>query len=866
VQELANQLEKRYPLLASLRVAESSGSEREPLPGFLGLLLAAAESEDRRSCCFVFPNTSRVACTAATLSALSKLSHEFDDLAREYAQRKFEPGQRVIIRPAGCVYEYAGVLEAEGAWSKRFQLRVLGKGDRRTLPISDILRLEPTTRKSPKGQLTTPVQGNASTDPLDALIGGIQSWGNRSMLRNQVLYLGSKTGFEHFLSSTSLCRTYPGITPGANTELSDVLPWGTVTEDGSLISSDQYQVEGEPLIAVSHSVENIAEASLARDPFSWVVLCNDPRSLIRNLQACDEIAESQKLIVVASHNDSEATETLKNRGFVVWHVSPEEMNLSRGTTIRSEFSFFSKPLAAARNYRDLKLAEVVCRDESVESVAENLQRASNDLRQPDSDEEAKRCLGRLFNVLFSLSDRCVPLDADEKIDLHDRLNEIRASISRRSNYISDQVEEHISESCVTLSRLISSNTHGLRVGEKKGEILLELLQTDNGHQRNLIVTRHAENAARLGAWLQLQGIDTPVICDRNLSKDELVDQIILTSWLNSERFGKLVKKYTSPCISLLGYPFEKVWLDYYRVRLSKERLSNPIDNGERSAISGIPEELFSVPDIPAEEAVQIVGDTSGKPSIFDIERKILRRRKGTKPSTYSSPDDCESRYVGFADDFYAHLTESREMPVVTALVTGRDPSPGVISERTVDELEVGDFVLFREGSAKGVVQLFAEESIGREEYGRLRKSANVWRGALLARGGSVRELHRLLKSYGLKKTEPTIRSWLQNRNRIGPFSEQDVQIIARATKGAFSDDPNRVWEAICRVRNEHRSAGHQISAWLLEELSGRRNLIADGGGKVDLGFGELQIVEVEEIGTELEKYPAGKVNRLLRER
>lgn len=834
------------------------------MPYFLGLLLAASESGNRRGTCFVFPDTRRIADTLAMLSSLSWLSREFEDLARSYALRELKRGQRVRIRPTEFVYEYDNFLEATEQYPERVRLKVQGKNEYRALHIGDVLRLEPTKRVKTKGQINTPLSFASQSDPLNTLL-GIRTYGNTSILRNRVLYLTSKSGFERFLSSTECLRR--NGTSGAAVTLAEALPWGTVKEDGTFSSSDSYQVEGEPLLAISQSVENIAEASFEGDPFSRLVLCDNSRSLARNLQACDEITESQKLIVIASHNDSEAIKTLGDRDFVVWHVSPEEMHLGGESLGGGKSNYFDKPLTAAKNYEELKLANIACRDEFVESAAENLLIASDGLKHSESDEEAKRCIGRLFSLLFSISDRCVPLDADEKIELHERLSEVKTSISKRKMYISDAVEAHVSDFCMTLSRLISSNTPGLRVGEKKGEVLLELLQKDNGYQKSLIVTRYSENVAPVQNWLQQQGVDAPVMWHRSSPEDETFDQIILTSWLNSERFGKLVKKYTSPRVSLLGYPFEKTWLRYYKARLSKERLDNRIGNDERSAISGIPEELFPALDTPVQKTPQIMEDDSRMPSIFEIERKILRRRKGTRPSIYSSPDDCESRYVGFVGEFYAHLTESREMPVVTSLLTGHEPSTGTVPERTVNELEIGDFVLFREGSDKDVVQLFAEESIGQKEYGRFRKLANVWREALLARGGSVRELHRLLKSYGLKKTESTVRSWLQNRRRIGPNTERDVQIIAIATRGTFSWSPDEIWEAISTIRNAHRSAGHQISAWLLEELSGERNLVADGGGgKIDLGFGELQIVEVEEIGTELEKYPASRVNRLLRER
>lgn len=394
----------------------------------------------------MFPDASRVACTAATLLALSKLTQEFDHLAREYAQRKFELGQRVMVRPTGHVFEYAGILDAEGGWSKRFRLKVLGKHDLRALPISDVLRLEPTTRKSPKGKCDTPLHSHVEPDALDTLV-GIQSWGNKSIFDNRVLYLASKTQLESFLNATALSRADTGmvansnlsknqkrklkrrggyaphtsVATGSRSRLLDLLPWGSINEDGSTVSSDRYQVEGEPLLSVAHNVENIAEASVRAEPFSRVVFVDGPERLVRNLQACDDIADSQKVIVVAGHESVDSLCVLEERDFFIWRVTPEEVQLGLDARNGTESVFFARAIDAASNYQRLELEGSDCRDEQLEDAADNLDQAGRHLDRFEGDEEAKRCLQGLFRLLFQISDRCAPPEAREKISILDRI-------------------------------------------------------------------------------------------------------------------------------------------------------------------------------------------------------------------------------------------------------------------------------------------------------------------------------------------------------------------------------------------------------------------------------------------------------------
>jgi hypothetical protein len=172
-----------------------------------------------------------VACTAATLLALSKLTREFDDLARDYAQRTFEPGQRVIVWPTGHVYRYAGIAPPRPEYAGRFiQLETLKGNNKRTIAIEDVLRLEPTTKTTKPGKVNTPLSNITQRSALDILL-DIQSHGNTSMLRNRVLYLTSKSGFERFLSSTE-CSRCNGTVSNA-VALAEALPWGTVKEDGT---------------------------------------------------------------------------------------------------------------------------------------------------------------------------------------------------------------------------------------------------------------------------------------------------------------------------------------------------------------------------------------------------------------------------------------------------------------------------------------------------------------------------------------------------------------------------------------------------------------------------------------------------------
>ena len=192
--KLKQELINRFPLLDCLTIRANSSSDFETFPYVLGILLAATESREKHYCCLLLPKTDGAAFSIAILLALSKLKEEFPALLANYAQTSFHRGEKVRVLPTKHVYEYIGL------WPEHehlFQLKVLDSSDIGSFPVSEILRLEPTTRVRPKGKLNIKL-GKFELCSLDHLI-NISTGGNRSFFKNHVLYLGSKNEFIKFL-------------------------------------------------------------------------------------------------------------------------------------------------------------------------------------------------------------------------------------------------------------------------------------------------------------------------------------------------------------------------------------------------------------------------------------------------------------------------------------------------------------------------------------------------------------------------------------------------------------------------------------------------------------------------------------------
>jgi hypothetical protein len=109
-----------------------------------------------------------------------------------------------------------------------------------------------------------------------------------------------------------------------------------------------------------------------------------------------------------------------------------------------------------------------------------------------------------------------------------------------------------------------------------------------------------------------------------------------------------------------------------------------------------------------------------------------------------------------------------------------------------------------------------------------------------------------------------VRAWLSDSSRIGPQSEDDLRIIADAAKSSWLfENSHEVFEAIRDVRGMHMQAGATLSDILIEELPTRIQEIGEGETRLDLTFGQVWIVQVEELAGVSERRGYMEINRLL---
>ena len=840
--ELVGELRRRFPLLEQLRGRFGTDMEEERIPWFFALLLSAAMKSEPGACCFVLDKSPGTTAVAAILLALLKLQKEFPELAKTYTQSALHQGQHVRVKPSNYVYEYDGIW-VEG----QFKLKLLdGKGCL-SFPVTDPLRLEPTKQVRPKGKLNSTL-GTFKRSPLDKLL-DIGTCGNKSLIQNTVLLFMAKAGFTRIVSAVTLMPEHDD----ESGSVSNLLPWGTIAQGGELEPNDAYQVIGEPIIAVTKVPEDLALASAKAKAATKVVLVDGARNIVRDLQAYDDITERQKVVILASSEETDALNILRDRDCPVWHMTPDEILIGEACAgDRARKSFVGATIRAADTRKIAQVTVVECNDSALQTVADSLEQAAVMVEDGEEVHESKKMLARLYGILLECSECCFGVGDETKTNLQ----AVRDEIKQYGKWLGSEVVRKLEEAGSRLEVITASGVYG----QEKVKKLLSFI-SDKQDGSWAVVTRLPRTAGSLRA--ELKGVTVLSVSEIDPSID--FARIIVPSWPNKQRFTQLKAHGVTPNIRVLAYPFEAKWVSHHKAREEAAERSNQMETETRSSVLGI-ETRFLASLSKHQEAGSPTPNHEHEPElpIFRVVDRVTRSRAARPAIATKGEHSREARLIRFYGSCHALLTERAELHLLNQLVDGTHTSETKLPTVTASRLSPEDFVLFRDSGDKEFIRLIAEDILGVKEYERIRGIAEYWKSSLRLLGTTPTDIQRGLEVHGLNRTTETIRGWLDNPYHIGPGDFKDIEFIAKAAKDAkLLSMKEKVEEAIAQIRSTHISAGTQLTQLLLDELDGRLNQIGRQPLLLDLGCGKAWCVQVEMVDPVQQKYPSNQINRLL---
>ncbi len=816
----------------------------ERIPWFFALLLAAAMKGEPGACCFVLDKTPGTAPLTAVLLALARLQEDFPHLAENYARTALAVGQHVKVNPSDYVYEYAGIWEGH---SGLFRLRLLGKPEWRSFPMSDVLRLEPTDRKRPMGTLTSNL-GVFDRSSLDELL-GITTYGNDSMIRNAALLCMTQARFAGITGIVSLA---PSPLDGSDL-LSDFLPWGTIGPGGEIKTGDAYQVIGEPLIAVSRVPQDIADVAKSAPESSQVVLVDGARVIVSDFQAFDDITDRHRVVILASPDEADEIQLLRSRGWPVWYLSPTEVMIGEDHAgERSRKSLVGRTVRVADIREQSSIVAIDCQNNDLQAAAAAMERVAATLDGTEERSETDDLLARLYRMLLEISECCFGVSEEIKSDLR----RAREALTRSQMWITSDTTREFLSVLDNLENAVYNETSMM----EKADLLVSTLSVASG--RWAIASRSTRSAECLREGLVALVDDPQVLPIQAIRPEDEWDGLILMAWPGRRRFARLRNLAAAREIQVLTYPFERIWLSSHQTRERTLMSASRMEAEDRASLLGIDSGLL--PALRSTESPRPDYYVPSDQPMLDFEHRFSRRRSFRPSSVVGRDDARRARLVEFYGGCYVLLTEWSQLHVLNELIGGSHAYTRRLRTVTAAELSVDDFVLFRAGGDKEFIRLLAEDALGIEEYERVRAIAERWKSSLHRLGDTPWVVQRHLERHGLHRTLPTIAGWMGNPDLIGPGYAHDIEVIGRAAGDSeLLETLSSVNDAISKIRGAHIGAGSHLTQLILGEVHGRLSQLDDQPVLLDLGYGQAWVVQVSAIDSRQREYAIDQVNHLL---
>jgi len=847
----------RFPFLERLR---GVGAQPEPLPPLLHILTAAGagmlDCADPKPLALILPRLDSLPFWTALTSCLAALPRDFAQATKVVTAP--EPGRMLL--------DGRSIVCFDGERDGRLWFSMAKANS--SIRSAQRLRLQPTcSERPPDPHYTIPT--DPPPGPLDALL-DIQAYGNRSIFHTQVILVGPLSRHERFLhtpvwiGNRAACQ---GVT------VRDLIQCGKITRGGETECLSPGLRSGEPVLLLASDPVAVREHLRITGRRPLIVLAGSGAWRSR-AEAINSLQfEGGRLLFCMDRTEEDELPTLS--GIEVWPWGADELRaLPVQPPTAATGGAFALFRAATENYSGRCIAVEVCRDPLLEDLHAKLDRLGRQMPR----DEAAFLQHALFSFFLTATRACCPIvqdDATEQI-FQAKFEYAHFQSEQSRSLLAGELFADVENVLLAFIEVIDRNDTA-----RGGKVAVAARLLRESYQQAVpetvtIVTAGAWETPHARAYYEQRlrpqpgrirfhdyaGIDAALPSDR----------LIICGWLSRERMQRLLNLCLAPKITLLLYPFEEAW--YERFQHRRERTQPTSLPRSRRA------ELLQVPDteLPAGLAAPVLPQQPELLGSEEFELAIRHRLPRTFVGGYAGEPETAAHLVWFSEARFAYLTPSHTVPVATDVIRREDGPKDELPSRTVEHLTVGDYVVFRLGSGADLIRETVDLGLRKRNQLGLRKTAALWREALrdfrLVYASSfdpkdasgVRRAVAALKAGGLRRTEATLRWWLDDGNTtIGPQQTEDLRKIAAVTKNAeLCARLSQVEAAVVELRGAHQEASHYLARQLLRAL-GPRLQDGDSGGPMEFdidGLGRAVVVQVEATDSTPINVPWSLVNRL----
>ncbi len=864
---ILKQFDQTFDFFTHIDIKNSSTQQSVPIHPLIklstGLALKTMTRQTDNRLVILLPNRLDAARWVATLCALEVMRTDYE--VNFSGKVKFAKGQKLLVN--NCVVEFDSE-EFSPDVNRRVMRVKCSKKSFYSIPLDRKLKFRPVNTKRPLSSLEKVKAAYYSSETLDNQIDnilGIETLGNRAIFQDNILLVSKIGETTDFIEENSI----------NDSRITDLFQWGKLNVDGQITALASGQVKAKPSSLIVSDLYGAAEYVTANPEMTKIVIIDGVASCVKELQRLDDdiLPLNIPMIVVADLFETEQLYHLEDRNFKIWQwnkstISRKSVVSARG---KSPFSALNRSL---KNYIDQQIICEFSEHPTLTGLVEDVLALGQSIEP--GDDHLKNMYVQLVRLVNRFSRLVWLPDQSWMRDFFGTVQKLQQNFSGQRLWIQQDSAEKIETSLKTLSDLTSNPfpdpDHKL---EKLYTLTTQLSDTDTVaiivlNQRDArIAKEYWRNQLPNRKFNRLHFLAVSDLRDR---ADTLaLTQVIICGWLNHSRIYPLLHMHVVPKITMLLYPFEAQWFRSARKRWDKQN-NYHIRAKDFSDTLNFPENDLNLVD-PAPEVPDSPSSETEDFDIIDFELKVKRYRYASYTAGGSESEVVQAKTVAFTQDKFAFITETHRLLVVSDFMRGKT-SKGKIPRRDVNQLRVGDYVLFRE-SDRDIIREIADKALAEQNLSHLREVAGLWRVALQRRyeayGKNFEKLVLSLWDAGCEREPSTINSWLWNEDRIGPANKKDIERIARATKDELLMVKQReVEEAIRIVRSAHLQAAGYITRRLLDNLS--EILDSELDSHTDLSpsmvlslddFGHIRILRVDEIIDEWKEYDVNLVNRLL---
>ena len=806
-----------------------------PLKDSLQLISDFFANNITNKLCLVFPSKEFTAQWISIPMVLSVIKNDYAEFKGEVSEsyRQYRPGEKLILNNLAIV-EWVGVKQN----GVTFRTKGINEssGAEITIRFSDVIMLQKAAagRKVLSSlKLVKEALPSRTITPIEKLL-NIDTHGNKEFIKNKICLVTKYKSFDDSIDNIAMNLVM----------LPDYFRAGKIDENGtSDISS--------PLL-LANNLSNLALYTI-QNPVSAIIIDGFTAIHERGTDFSDIDVKGIPTILITDLSEIENFEFIGNYGFEFFNFTKGNLNIDNYAN-NSPFQAFNSKL---KKYAVFNILKEVCQNAGLEAIVHKI----HSIEKDESNNDLNTLKVYLIQLINLVSRICHIPTSDEIDFLNQKLNTIDDLFQPNRRWLGDS-HKPIEESILLLKTVIE------KLATQPSEKCTKLKTLMNQHNYDYIICPTTDEAQALSNSISGKLHNTKVIAVTDINGNILTDRpvkALITGWAKSKNINRILSSFLFSELTILFYQFENNYYNSLQKRNRKysESVNSTISRKgihsmETSTKRGF-NEFYSADE-----------DTKTNPEnqfdIIEFELKIDNIQYSRYKATGDVADSIRARRIDFENDsFIYYASESHKLLVINDLIESKKENTRYYRKK-VEALKAGDIIALI-NTDRDILAELVEKNTTQEDLAEVKQWTDLWKNLLkeyfISTGSDFKKLVEDLRKHDCKKHEVTIKTWLQDENRIGPDDDSDLISIALLTNSNFlNDNIDMVRKAIRKMTGWRMKAADAIIKKIKSKIHKFANssIINNTIGIEDMG--SLTVLRITDISESWENIDGRYINRL----